>query len=139
MEDKTSLLPDFFEFRSKFSRCSKLSSFTVCILPPPIFKNVFDVYNFCIISNLFDSNKPYALSTHNKNERTKYIIFGDALRIRIKKFEHDLPESYSKGSKIAITARKFSNFSGAACPRTPLKLFLCHNLLQIGSVEKKYH
>ena len=29
MEDKTSLLPDFFEFRSKFSRCSKLSSFTV--------------------------------------------------------------------------------------------------------------
>ena len=29
MEDKTSLLRDFFEFRSKFSRCSKLSSFAV--------------------------------------------------------------------------------------------------------------
>ena len=28
-------------------------------------KNVFDVYSFSIISNLFDSNKPYALSTHN--------------------------------------------------------------------------
>ena len=37
----------------------------VCILPPAIFKNVIDVYNFSIISNLFDSNKPYALSTHN--------------------------------------------------------------------------
>ena len=29
MEGKASLLPDFFEFRSKFSRCSKVSSFTV--------------------------------------------------------------------------------------------------------------
>ena len=32
------------------------------ILPLAIFKNVLDVYNFSIISNLFDSNKPYALS-----------------------------------------------------------------------------
>ena len=33
--------------------------------PPPsaIFKHVFDEYNFSIISNLFDNNKPYALST----------------------------------------------------------------------------
>ena len=33
--------------------------------PPTIFKHVFDEYNFSIISNLFDNNKPYALSTHN--------------------------------------------------------------------------
>ena len=34
--------------------------------PPAIFKNAFDVYTFSMISNLFDSNKPYALSTHNR-------------------------------------------------------------------------
>ena len=33
----------------------------VYVLPAAIFKNVLDVYNFSIISNLFDSNKPYAL------------------------------------------------------------------------------
>ena len=32
----------------------------VCIFPSAIFKNAFDVYNFSIISNLFDSYKPYA-------------------------------------------------------------------------------
>ena len=37
----------------------------VCILPPAIFKNVFDVpvCKFSIISSLFDSNKLYTLST----------------------------------------------------------------------------
>ena len=41
---------------------------SLCILPTDIFKNVFDVglYIFSIILNLFDSNKPYALSTHNR-------------------------------------------------------------------------
>ena len=38
-----------------------------CIPPPAIFKHVFDEYNFSIISNLFDNNKAYALSTHNRN------------------------------------------------------------------------
>ena len=33
---------------------------------PAIFKHVFDEYSFFIISNLFDNNKPYALSTHNQ-------------------------------------------------------------------------
>ena len=33
------------------------------ILPPAIFKNVFDVCDSSIVSNLFDSDKPYALST----------------------------------------------------------------------------
>ena len=36
----------------------------VCILPPAIFKNVFDKYNFSIISNLFDSDKLYARLKH---------------------------------------------------------------------------
>ena len=37
----------------------------VCILSPAIFKNVFDIglYNFSIISNLFDEKRPtHALS-----------------------------------------------------------------------------
>ena len=37
----------------------------VCILPPATFKNVFDVYIFSIILNLFDSNKPSVLSSKN--------------------------------------------------------------------------
>ena len=36
------------------------------ILPPAIFENVFDVYNFSIILSLFDSNKLYVISTHNR-------------------------------------------------------------------------
>ena len=32
---------------------------------PATFKNVIDVYNFSIILNLFDSNKPFALSSKN--------------------------------------------------------------------------
>ena len=41
---------------------------SLCILPTDNFKNVFDVglYIFSVISNLFDSNKSYALSTHNR-------------------------------------------------------------------------
>ena len=31
---------------------------------PVIFNNVFDEFNFCLISNLFDNNNPYALSKH---------------------------------------------------------------------------
>ena len=36
----------------------------ICILPSVIFKNVFDVYNFSVISNLFDHE--YALGRHNE-------------------------------------------------------------------------
>ena len=40
------------------------------------FQKCFDVYNFCIILNLFDKNKPFALSTHNRKCANKmhYII-----------------------------------------------------------------
>ena len=69
--------------------------------------------------------------------QTKYIIFGEALRIRVKKFKHNLPENYSKSTKIAITACKFSkNFQGA-CPPNPPRAFLFFNQLQISSAEKK--
>ena len=52
------------------------------------------LYNFSIISNLFDSNKLHALSTHNQNMRTKCIIFGETLKIKVKKFKQNLPENY---------------------------------------------
>ena len=61
-------------------------------------------------------------------------LFGKALRIRNKIFKQNLAENYSKSTKIAITARTFSKFSGGAYP---LKLFLLLNQLQICSAEKK--
>ena len=36
------------------------------MLPPAIFKHVFDAYNFFVILSLFDSYEPYALSMHNR-------------------------------------------------------------------------
>ena len=51
-----------------------------------------------------------------ENVRTKCIIFGEALRIKVKKFKQDLLENYSQSTKIAVTACKFC---GGACARTP--------------------
>ena len=68
-------------------------------------------YSFSIISNLLDSV--------TENVQTKCIILGEALRIRVKRCKQNLPQNTSKSTKIAITASKFSNSSGAACPLTP--------------------
>ena len=38
---------------------------------PTIFKNVFDGYNFSIISNLFNKNKPYPFSKHKSKSANK--------------------------------------------------------------------
>ena len=72
--------------------------------------------------------------------RTKYIIFGEALRLRVQEFKRNLPKNYSKSTKIAITptACKFSKIFRVACPRTPLEPFLFVNQLRISSAEKKY-
>ena len=111
----------------------------VMILPPAIFNNAFDIHNFFIISNLFDSNKPYTLSTHNRKCANKmYHIFGEALGIGVKKLNLICMKIIQKSTKIAIAACKFSKFFGGACPRTPLELFLFLNQLRICSAEKKY-
>ena len=68
--------------------------------------------------------------------RTKCIIFGEALRIKVKEFKHNLPENCLKSTKIAVTARKFSKILRGACSRTPLELFLFFNQLQISPAEK---
>ena len=85
-----------------------------------------------MISNLFDSNKPYALSTHNR----KCITYGEALRIRIKKFEQNMRENYSKSTKIAITVCKFSkNFRGSMPPN--LYNFTCFSITFRFVLSKK--
>ena len=76
---------------------------------PAIFKVVLNVYNFSIISNLFDSDKPSALSTHNEKCANKMHHILRSTQIRVKQFEQNLPENYSKRTKITITACKFSN------------------------------
>ena len=87
--------------------------------PTNHFQKVFDLYNFSIISNLCDSYKPYARKI--ENVRTKCIIIGEALRIRVKTFKQILPENYSKSTKIAIAAYKFSKFFRGSIPPDPLK------------------
>ena len=69
--------------------------------------------------------------------QTKCIIFGEGHKIRVKKFKHNLPENYSKSTKIAISLQhvNFQKFLGGACPRTPLELSW-FNQLQISSAEK---
>ena len=61
--------------------------------PPPA---IFNEYNFSIILNLFDDNKPYALSTHNENVRTKCIRIGETLRIRGKKCKKNCLKTVQK-------------------------------------------
>ena len=105
---------------------------------PAIFKVVLNVYNFSIISNLFDSDKPSALSTHNRKCANKMHHILRSTQIRVKQFEPNLPENYSKRIKITIRACKFSKFSVGACSRTPLEIFLLLNQFQIFFCRKKY-
>ena len=86
-------MPDSFDgFCSLWPGADAGSRMRVRNHPSTIFENVFDVNNFSIISNLFDSDKPYALTF--ENVRTKRILFGEALRIRVKRFQQILPENY---------------------------------------------
>ena len=95
-------------------------------LPPPaIFKHVFNEFNFSIISNLFDNNKSYALSTHNRKcVRTKCIILGATLRIRGKKFKQNLPKICSKSTKMVTTVCKFSKIIRGSMSPDRLEPFL---------------
>ena len=111
----------------------------VCIqLPPAIFKNVFDVGNFSTISNLFDSDKSYAVRTHSRiieNMRTNASCLAKHSKLG-SKFKQNMSENYSKRTKTAIPACKFSKFFRGSMPRTPVEPFLLLNQLQISSAEK---
>ena len=54
--------------------------------------------------------------------QTKCIIFGEALRIRVKKLKQNLRENYLKSTKTAITACKCSKFFQGSMPPDPLEL-----------------
>ena len=61
-------------------------------LPPP-FNNIFNEYNFSIISNLFDNNDPCALNTYKRKTREQNVsqLFGEELRVRGEKIKQNLP------------------------------------------------
>ena len=85
-----------------------------------------------MILNLLDNNKLYALSMHNR----KCITFGEALKIRIKKFQQNMLENYSKSTKIAITVCKFSKiFRGSMPPN--LYIFTCFSITFKFVLSKK--
>ena len=87
----------------------------VCILPA-IFKHIFDVYNFSIILILFDSNKPYALSTHNWKCANKMRHIWRSTQYKGQKIRTKFAWNYSKSNKIAITAWIFKNFPEEHAP-----------------------
>ena len=64
--------------------------------PPAIFNYVFDVYYFSVISSLFDSDKLYALSTHDRKCAKNMRHMWQRTQNRVKKFK---PENYSKRTK----------------------------------------
>ena len=92
-------------------------------------------YNFSIISNLFDSNKPFTPARKIENVRTKCIAFGEAL-VWVKKIKQNLPENCSKSTIIAISACEFSNLFRGSKPADPPRAFLFLNQLKIYSAEK---
>ena len=69
--------------------------------------------------------------------RTKCIIFGETLRIRIKKFKQNLPKSYSKSTNIAITTCKFSKFFRGSMPPDHPRAFLVFKLASNLFCQKK--
>ena len=88
----------------------------IYILQPAIFKSVLDVFNFSMTSKLFDSNKPYAISMHYRKRANKMHHISQSTQNRVQKFKQNLPENYSKSTKIAITAYKFSKIFRRSMP-----------------------
>ena len=67
----------------------------------------------------------------------RFVVVVEVLRIRVKKSKPSLCENYSKSTKLAITACKFSKIFRGSMPSDPLQLFLSFNQLQISSAKKK--
>ena len=109
----------------------------VCILPPAVFKNVFDAYNFSIISNFCDSDKLYAIRTHNqKCAKKMHHIWRSTQKLRSKNLNKICEKIIQKALKQPLQHVNFEKFSGAACSRTPLESFWFLNQLQISSAQK---
>ena len=91
-----------------------------------------------IISNLFDNNHLYALSTHKSKmceQNVSYLV--KDLELEAKKLNRTCHKNCSKSSKMAITVSKFlKTFRGSIPPNPPRAIFLFLNLLQINFPEK---
>ena len=84
-----------------------------CIPPPAILKNVFHEYNFSIISNLFDNNKPNALSKHKSTmcEQNASYLEKHSNKIFLNIVE--------KAQTWLLQYENFQNFSGKHAPEPP--------------------
>ena len=69
--------------------------------------------------------------------RTKCII-GEARKVRGQKYDKLSLKNVQKALKWPLQYANFQNFSGGACPWTPLDSFLVLKLLKNKSAEKNY-
>ena len=85
------------------------------------FFNVLVKYNFFIVSNLFDNNNFYALSTRKLNRKcaNKCIILGEALRIRGKNLNNIYLKFVEKALKWSLQGVDFQKFCGEHAPGLP--------------------
>ena len=112
-----------------------------CIPPPPaIFKHGFGEYSFSIISNLFDNNKPYALSTHIENVRyeqnASYLVKHS--KLGAKNFNKICLKIVQKVLKWPLQYVNFEKISGGSMPPHPLEPFLFSMCFKITLHEKKH-
>ena len=100
-----------------------------CIPPAAILKNVVHEYNFSIISNLFDSNKPYALSKHKSTMCEQNASYLKKLsKLGVKKLNKIFLNTVEKAQTWLLQYENFLKFSGKHAPE-PLKPFLFLDLL----------
>ena len=62
----------------------------------------------------------------------------EALKVRGQKYDKLSLKIVQKALKCPLQYANFQNFSGGACPRTPIESFLLLKLLKITTVKKKY-
>ena len=94
---------------------------------------------FQYISSLFDSDKPYALSTRNRKCADKmHHIWAKRTELGSKNSNKIYVKVMQKALKQPLQHVNFRNFFGGRMPPDRLELFLFLNHLQICSAEKKY-
>ena len=94
--------------------------------PTAILKHVVDEYNFSIISNVFNNNKPHAQSTHNQKCMNKmhHKLFDETLRFRGKNFHQNLRLIVQKVLKWPLQYVSFQIFLGEHTPVSPTAFYI---------------
>ena len=95
------------------------------ILPPAIIKNVFDAYNFSIILNIFDNNKPFDVSSHNRKcaHKKHHNYLAKHSKLGSKNLNKIWLKIKKKTTKIATRTCKFSNCFRGSMPLDPHRAF----------------